>query len=145
MSNGAPLPFRVFVDTGALFALFNQRDAHHADAEFILTRDRRVRRSFITSNFVVAETHALMLRRAGREPAFQFLQGILSSATVIERVTEDDEERTLAILMQYDDKDFSYTDATSFAVMERLNIDTAFAFDRHFAQYGFRTLTAAQT
>ncbi len=45
-------------------------------------------------------------------------------------------------LYQYDDKDFSLTDATSFAVMERIRVPYAFTFDRHFAQYGFTVLTA---
>jgi predicted nucleic acid-binding protein len=47
-----------------------------------------------------------------------------------------------SIIYQYDDKDFSLTDATSFAVMERLRVPAAFTFDRHFAQYGFTVLTA---
>ena len=34
------------------------------------------------------------------------------------------------------DKTFSYTDATSFAVMGRLGLKTAFAFDPHFRQFG---------
>jgi predicted nucleic acid-binding protein len=43
-----------------------------------------------------------------------------------------------------DDKDFTLTDATSFAVMERLGITYAFTFDHPFTQYGFIALTAAQ-
>ncbi len=34
-------------------------------------------------------------------------------------------------------------DALSFAVMERLGIDTAFAYDAHFQQFGWRQLTAS--
>jgi predicted nucleic acid-binding protein len=60
----------------------------------------------------------------------------------LERVTGQDEVRALDILTRYTDKDFSYTDATSFAVMERLGIGTVFTFDHHFGQYGFEALTA---
>jgi predicted nucleic acid-binding protein len=40
-------------------------------------------------------------------------------------------------IFTYTDKSFSYTDATTFAVMERLGINEALAFDQHFPQYGF--------
>lgn len=33
-------------------------------------------------------------------------------------------------------KEFSFTDCTTFAVMERLKIPAAFTFDEHFRQYG---------
>jgi predicted nucleic acid-binding protein len=45
------------------------------------------------------------------------------------------------ILLGQEDKDYSYVDATSFAVMERLGIETAFTFDRHFEQYGWKRLS----
>ena len=47
-----------------------------------------------------------------------------------------DESKAWEIFVQYEDKGFSFTDCTSFAIMERLKIDTAFVFDDHFIQYG---------
>ncbi|MBI4822940.1 MAG: hypothetical protein HY805_01755 [Nitrospirae bacterium] len=44
------------------------------------------------------------------------------------------------LLEKYSDKDFSFTDCTSFALMERLKIKTAFTFDAHFTQYGFNQI-----
>ena len=38
----------------------------------------------------------------------------------------------------YDDKDFSFTDCTSFVMMRRLKIVDAFTADHHFEQMGFR-------
>jgi len=64
------------------------------------------------------------------------------SSTLIERVGPEDEQRARQIIYQYDDKNFSLTDAASFAVMERLRIATAFTFDHNFAQYGFQLLGA---
>ena len=58
------------------------------------------------------------------------------------RARAADEERAKQILFQYTDKNFSFADAISFAVMERLTIRLAFTFDRDFAQYGFTVLTA---
>jgi predicted nucleic acid-binding protein len=38
-------------------------------------------------------------------------------------------------LQQYADKTFSPADALAFAVCERLGVEHAFPFDRHFRQY----------
>ena len=59
---------------------------------------------------------------------------------VVERVNVQDEQRARAIIFSQTDKNYSLTDATSFAVMERIGISIAFTFDRHFAQYGFAIL-----
>jgi predicted nucleic acid-binding protein len=65
-------------------------------------------------------------------------QGSLMNNPLIalHRINADDEDRAWQILKSYTDKDFSYTDATSFAIMERLGFKTVFAFDEHFDQYG---------
>jgi len=93
----------------------------------------RDRRPLLTSNFVVAETHALLLHHLGREAATAWLEAI--PAQVV-RATAADERRAREIILQYEDKEFSYCDAVSFALMERLGVTTALAFDRHFRQYG---------
>jgi predicted nucleic acid-binding protein len=86
--------------------------------------------------------YPLILSVLGRTQAAQFLKDMQESNTVILRVRASDEARAQQILFQYDDKDFSFADAISFAVMERLAIRLAFTFDRDFAQYGFTVLTA---
>lgn len=52
------------------------------------------------------------------------------------RVGEDHEARAWEIILAFQDKDFSYTDATSFAVAETLGIEEAFSLDQHFRRYG---------
>ena len=56
----------------------------------------------------------------------------------MERVTEEDENRAKEIIRAHSDKPFAYCDAATFAVMERLEIKNAFAFDEHFEQYGMK-------
>lgn len=89
----------------------------------------------------MAEAHALLLSRLNRQIATQFLDQIEQSAVRLITVNAADLRRAHEIIRQYDDKDFSLTDATSFAVMERLNIVYGFTFDRNFSQYGFTVLT----
>jgi predicted nucleic acid-binding protein len=131
---------RVFVDTSAFGALLNGADADHRAALAIANNLARERRRLITTNFVVAETHALLLSRGGRDLALQSLYRIDQGVEHTVRVSEEDERRARWIIERYRDKDFSLVDALSFAVMERLGIDHAFTFDRHFAQYGFQVV-----
>lgn len=95
-----------------------------------------------TTNVVATETHGLVLARAGRNAALRTLQQIYAARESLIRIDEGEERRAMDILVQYDDKDFSFADATSFAVMEGLGIDTAVAFDRHFAQFGWQVMGA---
>lgn len=75
--------------------------------------------------------------RIGYESALQFGLRLLSETTApIIRVTPADEEKAWAIFRQYPDKRFSFTDCTSFAIMKRLGIRTAFAFDEDFRRFG---------
>ncbi|SRR5581483_6340934 len=127
---------RVLVDTSAYFAFINAREANHQPAQAIARRLATLRSQLYTTNFVVAETHALLLTRLGRAVALRFIEEIDASTTLTIRIDEADEQRAREIIRSYPDKSFSLVDATSFAVMERLRIGAAFTFDRNFAQYG---------
>jgi predicted nucleic acid-binding protein len=103
---------------------------------------KKVRSEPLLTNFIVAECHALALARLGASLARNWL---LANVWAVERVTDDDEAKAKEIIRKYVDKSFSYTDATSFAVMERLGLRTAFALDPHFRQYGFQVIGLPQS
>jgi uncharacterized protein len=132
----------VHVDTGAWFALSDDRDQDHVAARTISGWLTAEGYTFVTTNFIVAETHALALVRRGPARARTVLRWLLDDTLQRVRIEPADEERAVEIIEQYADKVFSYTDATSVAVMRRLGIDTAFTFDRHFAQFGVAVLEA---
>lgn len=136
-----PLPIaRCFIDTSAYFALANKRDADHKRATTLLHSLAVGRVRLYTTNFILAETHALILKRLDRSLAASYVGGIYQSAMTVVRVSAADERRAWEIIGRYSDKDFSFTDATSFAVMERLHIQHVFTLDRDFVQYGFISL-----
>ena len=140
-----PLPLRerrVFVDSSAYLALLDTDDEHHSEAREIIQELAHARYRQFTTNVLLIESHALILSVLGRGRAAQFLTDMEESHTVIIRARAADEARAKQLLFQYTDKDFSFADAISFAVMERLAIRLAFSFDRDFAQYGFPVLPA---
>jgi uncharacterized protein len=109
---------QVLVDTSAVYALIDRDDTYHRRATNILRSLPQRGLTPLLTNFIVAECHALLLSRLGA-----------------------DERRAREVIQRYVDKTFSYTDATSFAVMERLHLGEAFAFDPHFQQFGLKVLT----
>lgn len=129
----------IFVDTGALFAAANTKDKDHQKANDFLTKLAEERAILLVTNFIIAEIYTLMLRKIGRDEAIEYVEKLRNTAE-IERVSKEDENKAWQIILRYQDKDFSYVDATSFAVMERLGIRDAFAFDEHFEQYSFNKL-----
>lgn len=123
----------VIVDTSAIYALLDRSDANHTRAVAILGRLRDSGDTVVITNLILAETHALLLSKLGYAVARSWLGG---QVWPVERVLPEDEERAVDIIRSYEDKTFSYTDATTFAVAERLGIRRAFAFDKRFVQFG---------
>jgi predicted nucleic acid-binding protein len=137
-----PLRRWVLIDSAGYFALIDSREADHAVAAAVARGLQAAHWRVFTTNFVIAEAHALLLNRLGHSWAARFLIEVAASqSTSVVRARAADERRARAVIARYDDKDFSLTDAISFAVMERLGIPFAFTFDQHFAQYGWTVLT----
>ena len=127
---------KVFVDSSAVAALIIKNDENHENATTSLKQMTEKNVEMVLSNFVLAETYNLIAARTYPGKAREW---ILKNTWTVERVTSADEKEALKILEKYIDKDFSYTDATSFSLIKRLGFDLAFTFDRHFKQYGILT------
>lgn len=120
----------IFVNSGAWYALVDSDDADHRAAAAFLAANTI---PLITSNFVFSETVTLIRYRIGHEAAHSFGQKLKESSFVrVVAVTPGDEERAWDIFTKSRDQDFSFVDCTSFAVIERMKLSAAFAFDRHF-------------
>ncbi|MDB4979927.1 MAG: PilT protein domain protein [Myxococcales bacterium] len=124
---------KVLVDTSAIYALIDRDDGNHAAARTGLERMRKRRDEPLVTNFIVAESHALLLVRLGPEIARRWLTTLVWT---IEAITPADEASARQIILTHTDKRHSYVDATSFAIIKRLRVRAALAFDRHFPQFG---------
>lgn len=129
---------RVFVDTSAFIALLDPRDDCHVQAVHIEKALSRRAVHLVTTNFVLDETCTGLRGKIQHSAILRFRDSIRQSRRLsVIRITESLEDQAWEIFARYDDKDFSFTDCTSFAVMRQLGTATAFAFDEHFEQFGF--------
>src|SRR3954454_24007178 len=89
---------RVLVDTSAYYAIAASENTRHGTADAILRGLDETSVRLFTTNFVLAETHALLLNRRGHDLATRVLEEIDESPTVIVRVSHRDEQRARAII-----------------------------------------------
>jgi predicted nucleic acid-binding protein len=123
----------VLWDSSAILALLDADDADHAQAVSVARRIASEQRPSFITNYVEAETHALLVRKLGRTMARQWL---LAGGLPVVPVLPAEEQRAKDILARHTDKDWTLCDAISFAVLEVRRVSRAFTFDRHFRQYG---------
>lgn len=131
---------KVFIDTGAWYALKNKNDTHHNNVlHFFRTiYDRQV--ICYTSDYVIDEAITLTRARLKNHEAAKTLAEELFSETAakIIYVAPKYLPRALEIYAKYSDQAFSFTDCTTFAIMEDLKIEEALTFDSHFESFGLR-------
>jgi predicted nucleic acid-binding protein len=128
----------IFVDTGAWFALANKSDQYHDQAVEIYPELLASYRHLTTTNLVIAESYILIRRTLGYRPGIVFLENLGASPRVIKIYSDSVSEKAAEeTLRNYQDQDFSFTDAVSFAVMKQYGIEQAFSFDVHFKTAGF--------
>jgi predicted nucleic acid-binding protein len=123
-----------FVDSSFWIARFVPRDANHQGARE-LSRTLQVGR-LVTTNLVLAETWTYLRRKRGHREAMAWLDGVLVGAR-IETIDRRLETEAWAWLRVHDERPYSFVDATSFALMRKLRITEALAFDGDFAAAGF--------
>ena len=124
-----------FVDTSFWIGLRFRRDGRHDDA-------RRIWESgvgaLLTTNLVLGETWTFLSRKAGHGRAVEFLDAVQRLENLTVRHVDDDlGADAWRWLRRHDERPYSYVDATSFALMRKLRLRQALAFDGDFAAAGF--------
>jgi len=135
----------LFVDTSGWFPLADAKDRAHAGVARSLRDAVKNGRRIVTTNLVIAETHALIMRRIHRDAALAFLREVRRAPhLVVESTGEYELNAQRGWLERHDDQDFSLTDAVSFAVMTERGIREVLGIDRRFAGAGFAMLPATR-
>ena len=129
----------VFVDSGAWIAIALARDPLHSRAvdawELVLGQRAQLR----TSAPVVLETFTFLDRNARRDVAIAWKDSLerLDAFRVLD-CTAADVRNAWRYFERRDLHKLSPVDATSFVLMAKHGIRSAFSFDHHFASVGFQ-------
>ena len=124
----------VFVDTGVWYARFVSRDPDHERAVRLIDEHAG---TLVTSDYIVDELLTLLQARGEArqiEPAGTAL--LETGIADVVWVTQHDFLDAWYTIRTYRDKAWSFTDCVSRAMMTRLEIGRAIAFDAHFRQFG---------
>jgi predicted nucleic acid-binding protein len=129
----------IFVDTSFWAALMLARDANHPEARALLGSVGN--EPLVTSNHVRGETWTFLRRKAGHQAAVAFLDRQMRSKQLkLVSATAQVEDRAIVWLREHDEREYSFVDATSFALMRSMKIRKALAFDGDFTAAGFDEL-----
>jgi uncharacterized protein len=122
----------MFVDTSAWYAAYVATDPNHAPVAAII--DSAATR-LITSDLVLAESQNLLRARNEFDRAVLLGQTLLTqSVAKLFYLTPEDLQKAFVIFSTYRDKNWSFVDCTSLALMQRLNVGVAISLDRHFRE-----------
>lgn len=131
----------IFVDTSFWFAWQVPTDVNHASATALFRR-HALQRPMVTSDRVCEETWTLLRRRRGHGPAVRFADTLQSTTTRVSTrtITPLLAHAAWAWLRQRDEREYSFVDASSFVLMQHLDVHEALTFDGDFAAAGFAEL-----
>lgn len=134
---------RLFIDTWGWLVLADAKDPAHSRAAAV----RRSHRAFVTTDYVLDETITRLFSRCPFSLAQAFCEGIFDAREAgvlsVEPITPARFAKAWKFRTKYRDKpQFSFTDLTSFVVMEELRIQNVLTSDSHFTKVhlGFRIL-----
>jgi predicted nucleic acid-binding protein len=131
----------IFMDTSGWTACADAADPAHDRCCEVRDSALKAGRTLVTTDFVVDETLTLLRIRLGLDAAERWWTQVDGSTRLRwERIDSDRFEKARLLFFQYRDKDFSFTDCSSFVVMRQTRLTHAIATDRHFRQAGFQVL-----
>jgi len=120
-----------FIDASAFIAQSRADDQYHAKALIIAKKLQKENSIGITT----------LRTRVGHQAAIKFYKAVQAGSNLkIIYTKQEDFEQAIKIFEKYSDKDFSFVDCVSFAIMQNYKITQAFTFDKHFEQAGFEMI-----
>ena len=127
----------IVADSGAVYGLYDRRDASHAGLRAAVEKARDL---ILLPAPTLGEIDYLLRIRLGNRALLRFLSDIQEGAFVVESMTLPDFRRCAALVEKYGDLDLGLSDASVVAVAERHGTDRILTVD----QRDFRVIRSAR-
>ncbi len=128
----------LFVDTAGWVACADEADPAHAAAGTARDAWLEAGGTLVTTDYVADETLTLLRMRLGLDAAEAWWRQADGSTRLRwESITHARADKSRDLFFRFRDKDYSFTDCTSFVVMRELKLREALTTDHHFRQAGF--------
>lgn len=121
----------IFVDTSAFVAFFLSNEKHHEKVDLLFRKF--MDSGFMTNHDIINETLNWFSKKTNPNLTLKIAKNLLNAGTI--KVLETTmEERLMALnfIDKFKDHQLSYTDAVSFAIINKLNIKKVFSIDSDF-------------
>ncbi|MDM8545833.1 PIN domain-containing protein [Candidatus Venteria ishoeyi] len=129
----------IFVDTGFVIGLVNERDTHHAEA--LRLSEYYETYPFVTTDAVLLEV-GNALAKSFKPQGTEIIDYFINSAdTTVIHLNALLFKRGFDLYQSHADKSWGLVDCVSFVVMREMEIEDALTFDKHFTQAGFQKLS----
>jgi hypothetical protein len=131
----------LFVDTAGWVGCADAGDPAHLQS--LDARDRWLAESgvLVTTDYIVDETLTVLRIRLGLDAAESWWQQVDGGSRLRwEYVTLTRADKARALFFRHRDKEYSFTDCSSFVVMHELKLREVLTTDHHFVQAGFTVL-----
>ena len=130
---------KCFIDTSAFIAILDKNDDHHVNAKTAWLRLLKQKAEFVTTDFILLETIAIIQHRIGINAVQAFNSDVypLLEIVWIDKTLYNNGVNSVLIAGR---KKLSLVDCISFNVMRQRELQYAFTFDKHFRQQGFKTV-----
>ncbi len=131
----------IFVDTAGWMACADASDPGHKRTCDARDAALEMGTILVTTDYVVDETLTLLRKRINLTAAERWWSQVEASSRLRwEWIGVPRAEKARGLFFRQRDKEYSFTDCTSFVVMRELKIGHALTTDRHFRQMGFQSL-----
>ncbi|MFH1601479.1 MAG: PIN domain-containing protein [Candidatus Shapirobacteria bacterium] len=132
---------KVYIDTSALVAYLRPADSCHKKAVKVWERLRKDQPNLILTNYILAEFFTVIRQRIGIKAAVKAGE-IIKRSSYFKIIWADQvlDEEAWKIFKKNTQKNISFVDCVSIAVIEKLKINAVFGFDKHLVKAGVKLI-----